>query len=541
EPGEIWGPYRIGRLIGRGGMGEVYEAEHLESGRRIALKVLRSRLENHDERARFLREGQLAASVSHPHTVYIFGSEEISGTPVITMELLAGGTLKDRVRAEGPLPVAKAVSAILDVIGGLDASQSAGMLHRDIKPSNCFVDQDGAVKVGDFGLSISTLARDVRSVLDRDSGGFQGTPQFAAPEQLRGEPLDVRSDIYSVGGTLFYLLTGQLAFDSKDLGDLVTRVTTESPRSSRVLRRDVPAGLAAVVLRCMAKNPAERPESYAALAASLRPFAPAAGVPASLAARLMAFVIDSVLLTVPVSIVIALYGDLARRAQGSPALLADWNWLFTLVYFFTMEALWGATLGKRILRLRVTTLGRERLPVPPVAIRTAIYFLPTLLLQLAATSGLIATGTLVPILGRALRLVLFITARSSNGWRGLHEKWSGSCVIRAADAGARRRTTAAVSEPGSPSHGRRGPVEITSEVLTGPGPETMMGFDPVLRRAVWIRDVPPNFPPLSSPRRDLSRPCRLHWLTGKRSEGENWDAYEAPRGRPLLDVAVPVE
>src|SRR5262245_28819595 len=81
QPDEVWGPYRIGRLIGRGGMGEVYEAEHLESGRRIALKVLRSRLENHDERARFLREGQLAASVSHPHTVYIFGSEEIAGTP----------------------------------------------------------------------------------------------------------------------------------------------------------------------------------------------------------------------------------------------------------------------------------------------------------------------------------------------------------------------------------------------------------------------------------------------------------------------------
>src|SRR5215475_15514719 len=175
QPGEVWGPYRIGRLIGRGGMGEVYEAEHLESGRRIALKVLRSRLEDRDERARFLREGQLAASVSHPHTVYIFGSEEIAGTPVITMELLPGGTLKDRVRAEGPLPIPEAVSAILDVIGGLDAAQSAGILHRDIKPSNCFVDQDGAVKVGDFGLSISTLARE--SLLPA-SGRFEGTPQF---------------------------------------------------------------------------------------------------------------------------------------------------------------------------------------------------------------------------------------------------------------------------------------------------------------------------------------------------------------------------
>jgi hypothetical protein len=99
--GQSWGPYRIGRLLGRGGMGEVHEAEHVDSGRRIALKVLRSRLQDADERARFLREGQLAASISHPHTVYIFGSEEIAGMPVISMELLPGGTLKDRVAAEG--------------------------------------------------------------------------------------------------------------------------------------------------------------------------------------------------------------------------------------------------------------------------------------------------------------------------------------------------------------------------------------------------------------------------------------------------------
>jgi hypothetical protein len=105
--GQSWGPYRIGRLLGRGGMGEVYEAEHAESGRRIALKVLRSRLEDADDRARFLREGQLAASVSHPHTVYIFGSEEIAGMPVISMELLPGGTLKDRVAAHGPMKPTK--------------------------------------------------------------------------------------------------------------------------------------------------------------------------------------------------------------------------------------------------------------------------------------------------------------------------------------------------------------------------------------------------------------------------------------------------
>src|SRR6185503_19379064 len=203
--GQTWGPYHIGRLLGRGGMGEVYEAESLETGRRLALKLLRSRLEKADDGARFLREGQLAASISHPHTVYIFGSEEIEGLPVISMELLPGGTLKERVAANGPMPPEEALAAVMDIIGGLDAAQAAGVLHRDIKPSNCFIDGDGAVKVGDFGLSISTLARDVHQELE--TGAFQGTPQFAPPEQLRGEPLDIRADIYAVGATLYYLLT----------------------------------------------------------------------------------------------------------------------------------------------------------------------------------------------------------------------------------------------------------------------------------------------------------------------------------------------
>jgi len=276
--GQSWGPYRIGRLLGRGGMGEVHEAEHVDSGRRIALKVLRSRLQDADERARFLREGQLAASISHPHTVYIFGSEEIAGVPVISMELLPGGTLKDRIAAEGPLPPAVGVSAVLDIIGGLDAAQAAGILHRDIKPSNCFVDNDGSVKVGDFGLSISTLARDVREQL---ATGFEGTPQFAAPEQLRGEPLDLRADIYAVGATLYYLLTGQPPFEARDLRELVERVNSEPPKSPRALRPDIPSGLAAVVLRCLSKSPGQRPASYPELAELLRPFSTIGESPAS--------------------------------------------------------------------------------------------------------------------------------------------------------------------------------------------------------------------------------------------------------------------
>jgi len=215
-PGRTFGAYRMERLLGRGGMGEVYAAEHLEQGRRVAVKLLHQRFAGPQHRARFLREGQLAASISHLYTVYVFGSEEILGVPVIAMELLVGGTLKDRVDDLGPMAPVAAVDAILQVIAGLEAAHRVGILHRDVKPANCFVDDDGTVKVGDFGLSISTSARPGDGVTE--PGTVRGTPQFAAPEQIRGEPLDVRADIYAVGATLYYLLTGRPPFEAPNLG-----------------------------------------------------------------------------------------------------------------------------------------------------------------------------------------------------------------------------------------------------------------------------------------------------------------------------------
>ena len=125
KPGEQFGSYRIVSELGRGGMGAVYEAEHLENGRRVALKVLGHQLDSLQARNRFLREGRLAASINHPNSVYIFGTEEIDGTPAIAMELIAGGTLQDRVQRQGPLPVSKAVDAILQIIAGLQAAQAA--------------------------------------------------------------------------------------------------------------------------------------------------------------------------------------------------------------------------------------------------------------------------------------------------------------------------------------------------------------------------------------------------------------------------------
>ena len=371
EDGQSWGSYRIGRLLGRGGMGEVYEAEHLDSGRRVALKVLRSRLQTAEERARFLREGQLAASISHPHTVYIFGSDEIAGMPVISMELLPGGTLKDRVVAHGPLPPEEATAAVLDIIGGLDAAQAAGILHRDIKPSNCFVDHDGSVKVGDFGLSVSTLARDVHQ--DLATSGFEGTPQFAPPEQLRGEPLDVRADIYAVGATLYYLLTGQPPFDAPDLRELFARVSTEAPASPRTIRPGIPHGLAALVLRCLAKAPADRPASYAALADALRPFLPQADVPARPGPRLAAGAIDVAILALPLTAWSLWAVDPLTQTAERALTVGIQSSLATLVYYLVLEGVWGASFGKRLFALRVATAQRTAPSFVRVACRTIVY------------------------------------------------------------------------------------------------------------------------------------------------------------------------
>ena len=374
--GQLWGPYRIVRLLGRGGVGEVYEAEQLETGRRLALKVLRDTLRGDEDRARFLREGQLAASISHAHTVYIFGSEEVGGTPAITMELLSGGTLKDRVSAEGPMPPSAAVSAVLDVIGGLDAAQAAGILHRDIKPSNCFVDADGAVKVGDFGLSISTLTRDVQHELG--TTGFEGTPQFAAPEQLRGEPLDVRADIYASGATLYYLLTSRPPLDAPDFRELVAKVAAEKPQSPREFRHDIPRGLAAVVLRCLAKAPAGRPQSYAELADLLRPYGSADDVPSPPGTRFIAWIADSVIVSITIWLLTA-SALTVGMTLGSATLigLSAWSWLVPVIYYFVLEGGWGASLGKRLMGLRVTSETNDRWWLR-VGLRTAVFLVPTL-------------------------------------------------------------------------------------------------------------------------------------------------------------------
>ena len=425
--GEVFGPYRIDRLLGSGGMGEVYEAEHLAHERRVALKVLNRRLSDPADRARFLREGELAASVNHPNSVYIFGSEEIAGVPIIAMELLPGGTLKDRVEAQGALAPSAAVDVILQVIAGLDAAFQSGVLHRDVKPSNCFLDIDGTVKIGDFGLSISTLRRSEDAITE--TRGIQATPQFAAPEQLTGRPLDVRADIYAVGAALYYLLTGTAPFTGDTLGALLARVLTEPAPSLEPTRADVPVGLERILTRCLAKDPAARPESYAALDQALRPYSSAAVVPAPLPVRFAAGAIDHATLM--------LAGALTYSLGQAPFRLQITRLLLALVYYSLLEGLWGASIGKRICGLRVArTTGVEapglnrRRGSRPVVCRC-----PARSASRGSGGALCRPGMVTAVAGAADSPLLRIgrstlrTARRSNHLAAVHDLLTSTRVV----------------------------------------------------------------------------------------------------------------
>jgi uncharacterized RDD family membrane protein YckC len=547
--GAAFGPYRIARPLGSGGMGDVYEAEHAEHGRRVALKVLGQRLATGEDRARFLSEGEIAASITHPNTVYVYGSEEIAGSPVIVMELLSGGTLKDLVQQRGPLPPKDAVDLILQVIAGLEAAQTAGILHRDVKPANCFIDRDGRVKVGDFGLSISTSGRGGAA-----TGMFQGTPQFAPPEQIRGEALDVRADIYAVGATLFYLLTGQPPFDDCDLTTLIARVKAEVPRSPRAMRVSIPAALAAVVIDCLAKDRAERPSSHAVLADRLRPFSRMAAAPAPLGRRLLAGFLDQVTIVVlnaPLAGLLVLqHPDRSASRWG----VSIAQILSILIYFGVLEGRWGAAIGKRVCGLVVARLDGGRPGVARGMTRAAMFSIhPLLLLIPIAVMGAQAytrftlerPGLTVLMSGGSSvvqLLFLFSTARRRNGFAAIHDLATGTRVLvrrpAAGRAGEDRAHEAVAVPEGSGPH-RFGSFDVIAPLGATGGGDVWLATDPRLKRKVWILRRSPGAAPISSVLRDMGRPARLRWLGGRRALDEAWDAFEAFDGRPLTRVGSP--
>ncbi len=258
--------YEITSQIGKGGMGEVYQATDTKLGRDVAIKVLPEEFARDTERvARFQREAKLLASLNHPNIAAIHGLEEVDGTNFLVMELVEGNTLDDRIKS-GPIPVEEALKLALQIAEALEAAHEKGVIHRDLKPTNIKVTPDGKVKVLDFGLA-KAYAGDFESINLSNSptlsdaatqaGVILGTAAYMAPEQAKGKSVDKRADIWAFGVVVFEMLSGRQLFAGE----------TVSETLAAVLMKDVDFGALPVNLhprvkemlgRCLQKNPRER-------------------------------------------------------------------------------------------------------------------------------------------------------------------------------------------------------------------------------------------------------------------------------------------
>ncbi len=270
--------YRLDRVIGAGGMGVVFAATHVQLRSPVAVKVLR-REQSDDPRAasRLVHEAQTIASLRSEHVARVFDVGEHDGAPFLVMELLDGRTVQDVVRDEGSLACARAIDIAIQACHALGDAHSRGIVHRDVKPSNLFLTAGNSselLKIIDFGIAKAhRFGGDVAS-LETRTGTLLGSPSFMSPEQIRSSAVvDARSDIWSLGIVLYFVLTGQRPFDATSLLDLMTLVVHERHPALRAIRHDVPEAIEKVVDRCLEKDPERRFSSTAELARALAPFA----------------------------------------------------------------------------------------------------------------------------------------------------------------------------------------------------------------------------------------------------------------------------
>jgi hypothetical protein len=522
QPGDLLGGRRLVRYLGRGGFGEVWEAEEIGSGRRLALKVLTGlRAASPQMLLAFKREGRLAASINHPRSVYVFGVEENQGQPLIAMELLSAGTLKDLLIERGKLPAKEAVDFILDIIEGLEALQAVGIVHRDIKPSNCFIGDDGRAKIGDFGISKLLQPENAATITE----SFVGTPTYASPEHVRGRNMDFRSDIYSVGATLYTLLTGKPPFEGDSAGELLARIVSEEPIPLSMREVRVPKGLAQIIRRCMAKDREKRYGSYAAMRADLLPFSSAGELtPGNLVRRSVAFAIDETAVVLGVS---TLFGLAATGLQGAYGSI-----LAHLTYYLIFEALWGRTPGKYLMGLRVVTAPGATITFRDAALRTALF--GAILLPAIIVHGIIGPA---PFMSLVTILAFLTTMRRENGFAGPHEIVSKTRVMTV------RWTTADSVQVLQPDQNPIadaaraewfGPYRALKDVWRTEAEALVLAFDDVLHRNVWIHTTTPRGKGRNANRLAAGRRGKLRWLQAGQASSD-WSAFEAPTGMSFCD------
>jgi len=249
----IDGRYRVVSRVGSGGMAEVYCADDVQLGRRVAVKLLHERFAADEEFVeRFRREASSAAALSHANIVSVYDRGEWSGTYYIVMEYLDGRSLDSIVREEAPLPAERAIELTEQVLRAARFAHRRGIVHRDLKPHNVIIDEEGRVKVTDFGIARAGASEITQT------GSIMGTARYLSPEQAQGQPVSPQSDLYSIGVMLYELLTGAVPFEGDSVVAIALRHLSEPPRPPSSLVPQVSPALDAIVLKALAKAPAKR-------------------------------------------------------------------------------------------------------------------------------------------------------------------------------------------------------------------------------------------------------------------------------------------
>jgi serine/threonine protein kinase len=268
------GPYRVLKVLGTGGMGVVFLAEDLKVKQQVALKTMRAETAaNERARKRFLREARATAALQHDHIATVYHVGEDRGVPFLAMQVLQGEALHDRLQREEQLPVAEVLRIGRETAEGLAAAHERGLIHRDIKPANLWLEgEPGAsatgarVKIVDFGLA--RVAGDDQRLTQ--TGMIVGTPEYMAPEQARGETIDARCDLFSLGCVLYHLCTGRQPFQGKDTMSTLLALSRENPMPACLVNLEVSPALSDLIEKLLAKKPEDRPASAQAVVESIK-------------------------------------------------------------------------------------------------------------------------------------------------------------------------------------------------------------------------------------------------------------------------------
>ena len=394
-PGTFLHHFRVDRRLAQGGMGAVYLGFDTSLNRPVALKTLRPELARDPSfLARFQREAQSQANLVHPHVVQVYFVGEERGVWFMAMQLVDGGSLQDMVDRNGPLPWTEVATHFVGLAEALAEAAKLGIVHRDLKPANVLLDRYGIAHVADFGLATGAHAPSDNDTLVRSpmagaaglsvAGSVMGTLPYMPPEQLKGQPLDQRADVYGLGATVYHLLVGSPPVKARTPIEAL-QIVEAGIVPVRQARDDVPRALASIVDRCLQPDPAGRFQSHQELARAVRRAAPQPRVAPAPVVRLLAGVLD-----VLPALAVLRFG-FEKAPWAAPLWFAAWLALGL--------AFLGASPGQWLMRLRVRTDADGDVPQVRAATRALLqwgWFAP---LSFALSLLYASAGTLASALG----------------------------------------------------------------------------------------------------------------------------------------------